>query len=275
MDYIVARSVAETITAVVDFGGKARIIAGGTALQLAWSDGRADCPLIDIACVDMGPPASTTEDGALRLAANATLEDIRLDPLVQDRLLVLSQAIADVAAPGVRNLATIGGNLCWRAGDLVPLLLVLEARVVGAERGSFTIEDWLALERNDLVTAIEIPVPVKRRVLWEKVGRRASFSPSLITVAAVLELNAEGEAADARLAVGGGPTPPARLLDIESDLRAMAASALNFEDLALRIAADVRSADDPVGTAVHRARIAGRVLSHSIVGACAQGRVVA
>lgn len=201
--FVRPRDPAEALAARRELGPAARYIAGGTALQLAWPGGRADHPLIDLTGLDAGPAVAIATDGTLTLSALATLETLRRDAGLAAALPVLAGAIGGIAAWGVRELATLGGNLAWRAGDLVPLLLALDAGVTGLS-GRRDLAGWLADPGDDLLLAVTIAPPQPgERVIFEKVGRRAAFTPSLVTVAALVGPSGT------RVAVGGGPVPPA------------------------------------------------------------------
>jgi nicotinate dehydrogenase large molybdopterin subunit len=275
-EYIVARDPADAVAARRALGPAARYIAGGTALQLAWPEGRADHALIDVAGIDMGPAVSIISGErrapALRLAATAVLEDVRRDPAVRTHAPILATALSDIAGLGVRHLATVGGNLAWRSGDLVPLLLVLDARIVAAERGMVAVADWIALhhgdpENGDLVLAVDIPLPVPQPVMWEKIGRRAAFSPSLITVAAAFAAR-DAHAADCiRMAVGGGPVPPMRLSASEARIGGARRDASELASLVAALGAEIRAPDDPAATGAYRAGAASRVLAAFLVDA--------
>lgn len=52
------------------------------------------------------------EDGTIRVGALTTLSEIAKSPLLQEKAPVLAQAARSVATPLVRNVATIGGNIC-------------------------------------------------------------------------------------------------------------------------------------------------------------------
>jgi 4-hydroxybenzoyl-CoA reductase subunit beta len=51
-------------------------------------------------------------DSGSRLGACATLSDIATDPRFRNGFTALAQAAAQIATPHIRNMATIGGNLC-------------------------------------------------------------------------------------------------------------------------------------------------------------------
>jgi CO/xanthine dehydrogenase FAD-binding subunit len=251
MTYVTARGVEAALASMREFGSGACFIAGGTALQLAWPDGRLDRPVVDISCVDMGPVASA-QAGLLRVAANARLEDVRRDPAVRVHAPILADMIAQIGALGVRHLATVGGNIAWRCGDLVPLLLVLDATLRFAGDSTRPLAAGFDWPLGDLIVSVEIPLPIPPLCLAEKIGLRAAFSPSVITVAAA-------HGASPRIAVGGGPVPPA-LLPTPS-------LSGSFEDLAGTIAKTIVAPDDIAATGAYRAQAASRVLADFLLAA--------
>jgi CO/xanthine dehydrogenase FAD-binding subunit len=265
LPFMIARDASDALVARRALGPAARFIAGGTALQLAWPFGRANHALVSVAAIDLGKPVSLQGDN-LRLSANALLEDVRTSPQVALHAPILATAISAIGALGVRHLATIGGNLAWRAGDLVPLLLVLDASVVSFEAGSTSVAEWLQEKMDDLVLSVEIPLPLPPVAMWEKVGRRASFSPSLITVAGAIVPGISGAIDTVRLAVGGGPVPPTRLPLTEAQLIADKQNSLPAVATSLRdeVAAKIEALEDFLPTGSYRARAAANVLSYFI-----------
>ena len=147
----------------------ARLLAGGTDLLPNLRRGiEQPTHLIDLGGVgDLGD--ITLESGSVTIGAGVTLARLAADPTIASDWRALSQAAGSIAAPGHRNAATVGGNLCldtrcvfynqsewWRAanrhclkrggdvchvapqgqrchaafcGDLAPALLVLGAEV--------------------------------------------------------------------------------------------------------------------------------------------------
>jgi xanthine dehydrogenase YagS FAD-binding subunit len=91
----------------------------------------------------------------------------------------------------------------------------------------------------ELITAIEIPpLPLASRSAYRKVRDRASYAFALVSVAAALELDAEGRFQDVRLALGGVAHKPWRAWKAEESLRGQSAS-----DACFRIAAEAELAD--------------------------------
>ncbi len=54
------------------------------------------------------------ERGGFRIGALTTLSEIEEHPAVREKLLILSDAAAEAASPQIRNVGTIGGNICQR-----------------------------------------------------------------------------------------------------------------------------------------------------------------
>lgn len=198
-DYLRAHDAAQARTLLASTPGAA-MIAGGTAAQLGWPEGRFAGPVIDISALPA--PAPRIANGALVLSALSRLEDLRRDPLLAQACPALPLLLDRIAAPAVRNLATLGGNIGWRFGDLVPLLLALDARleVDGAE--GLAMETALNRSMPPLFTAVTIPLPLPSRLTVEKIARRVDFAPSTLTIAIAGDPGAE------RLAVGGAGQAP-------------------------------------------------------------------
>jgi xanthine dehydrogenase YagS FAD-binding subunit len=76
------------------------------------------------------------------------------------------------------------------------------------------------LEHGELITALQLPAPsVSSRSAYRKVRERRSFAFALVSVAAVLELAADGTIADVRIALGSVAPRPWRASRAERALR--------------------------------------------------------
>ncbi len=93
---------------------KARLIAGGTDLLGILKDRilpKAPEVLINIKTIPDLNYIKEDKNG-LRIGALSILSDIVKSPIVQERYKVLAEASHEVATTQIRNMATIGGNLC-------------------------------------------------------------------------------------------------------------------------------------------------------------------
>jgi xanthine dehydrogenase YagS FAD-binding subunit len=109
-----AVSVNEALSLLKDFAGKARLIAGGTDLLGLLKDQiLEDYPvaLINIKTIP-GMDAIVENTEGLKIGALAKLADIVESPLVKAEYPVLSLAAESIASSEIRNMGTIGGNLC-------------------------------------------------------------------------------------------------------------------------------------------------------------------
>jgi xanthine dehydrogenase YagS FAD-binding subunit len=112
--HINARTVDEAVAALRRYGDKACIIAGGTDLLGKMKDEilpRYPEALINIKTIP-GLDSVREKNGALRIGALTTLEDIAEIPRIQVRYTALAQAAGRTASPHLRAMGTIGGNLC-------------------------------------------------------------------------------------------------------------------------------------------------------------------
>lgn len=163
-------------------------VGGGTALQLGWADGP---PALCLLAVDRLPTAQgwcRVEAGGrrwLRLGAALRLEALRRDPALRQAAPLLAAACDQLAAPGVRHLATLGGNVGWRWGDTLAPLLALDAEAELADGRRQPLAALLPAAPLPLVVALWLPEPAAapRLAVYEKVGRRAAFSPARLALA--------------------------------------------------------------------------------------------
>jgi len=95
------------------YGDSGRIIAGGTDLvaNLKLGTIRADA-LVSLSAIDGLTGISTGEHGDLLIGATTTLTTVAESDLVRRHAPALAHAVGRIASPQIRNMATLGGNLC-------------------------------------------------------------------------------------------------------------------------------------------------------------------
>lgn len=111
-EYLRPDSVGEASAMLMEEPTAALAVAGGTDVLVAMKQ-RITSPrqLVGLSGIQ-GLGAIEVRDGTLRIGALVTLSEIVESQLVQDRVPLLAQAAMKAASPQIRNLATIGGNLC-------------------------------------------------------------------------------------------------------------------------------------------------------------------
>ncbi|AZO16436.1 aldehyde oxidase [Mesorhizobium sp. M2A.F.Ca.ET.043.05.1.1] len=251
-------------------GGNARLVAGGTALQLEWAKGLPKPrSLVDIGQIG-GLKGIVPAGNGLRIGALTTLGAVERDATVREELPLLAAALRATAGPAVRNLATVGGNVAGRTGCLLPALLTLDARVESscvAGRRTLPLSEWLRQEPGgEIIEAITVPVP-DAHVRWthRKIGLRIAFTPSVIGAAGIIEI-VDGRVAAARLAVGGGVVTPARLGGAEALLVGQPFPGVDWNALRAAIEGEIVAPDDAFRSARYRRKVAANALVHGLGG---------
>ncbi|NOU73925.1 hypothetical protein GC098_21415 [Paenibacillus sp. LMG 31458] len=222
-------SVAEAMRMKHKWGDDSVLIAGGTWLRTRWENGLSPLPQHLISLGNIPSLSGLTVDslGHIHIGPALCLADLMKNELVRQRCGLLVQACSEIAAPSVRNLASIGGNVMSRTGDLIPVLLVMDAQIIcsdGQNERSLALAEWLESpisSQNEVMTGIVVPTaaPLKEESKYEfylKVGRREAFTPSVVTVAGRLSLGKDGTLTSIAIAAGGGSAVPARFKDQEA-----------------------------------------------------------
>ena len=118
-EYYRVTTVAQTLSLLTRYQEKASILAGGSDLLARMKD-RLEGPklrppqhLLDITGIKDLNYIRQQKNG-LKIGATTILSDIASSPLIADKYPLLSQAASQVAVPQIRNVGTLGGNLCQR-----------------------------------------------------------------------------------------------------------------------------------------------------------------
>jgi xanthine dehydrogenase YagS FAD-binding subunit len=109
-----ARAVDEAVSVLQRYRAKATVIAGGTDLLGKMKDEilqRYPEVIINLKSIP-GLDFIREEEGMLRIGALTRLEDIATDPLVRSQYRALAEAAHRTASPHIREMGTIGGNIC-------------------------------------------------------------------------------------------------------------------------------------------------------------------
>ena len=90
-------------------------MGGGTDLLVTIDEGiYTPEAVVDLRGIPASDGVELREDGSLRIGASARVEQLANDPVVLERYGVLAQACSVVGTPALREMGTIGGNLCQR-----------------------------------------------------------------------------------------------------------------------------------------------------------------
>lgn len=115
-----ARSWKEAASLLKTHRGKAQVLAGGGDLLYMLKDGtqgpRLSLPqvVINLETIPQADFIRYQPGAGLQLGAMATLSELATSQVIKERYPVMAQAASQVASPQLRNMATLGGNLCQK-----------------------------------------------------------------------------------------------------------------------------------------------------------------
>jgi carbon-monoxide dehydrogenase medium subunit len=202
-------------------------IAGGTDVLVQIKD-REIQPSTLISLRNIPDLARIEVNGGARIGGLTTIADIINHPTLGQSFPILVEAAHSVGSVQIRNVATIGGNLCngSPSADMALPLLVLEAKVLlqGSDISrEVPIEEFFmgpsetCLHSNEILTAILID-RLESSVLsiFKKKGR-VKMDLAVASIAMLLEM--EGDLCRrARVAAGSVAPVPMRLRQLEEFL---------------------------------------------------------
>lgn len=251
---------------------KASVCAGGTDLHVRMRSGLVNPDAL--VCIErISELKGVSEHGGhIRIGACTTHSALLSNPVAKEHLSVLTQALRVLGSPLIRNMGTIGGNICTAspAGDTLPPLYVLKTSVELASRnGSRTvpIEDFIeapgvtGLEKGEILAAVWVPKPIPGSFHhFEKVGLRNALACSVVSLAAVVRASSDGTVEEASFAWGSlGPTI-VRCPDAERLLRGEKLNVEKLQETAVLVQKAVSPIDDVRATAQYRRTVAGNLL---------------
>ena len=117
---------------VLDSNTKLKIISGGTDVLIKLHHGKiSDVELLSIKNLDTLRDIKILEDKTISIGANSTFSDIFRSEVINNNIPILSEAAVLMGGPQIRNMATIGGNVCNGAvsADSAPALFSLNAEL--------------------------------------------------------------------------------------------------------------------------------------------------
>jgi carbon-monoxide dehydrogenase medium subunit len=255
-----AGSVEEARELLERHGEDAAVICGGTELLLLLKLGFAAYGhLVDIKGIEeLG--GIRAENGMLVIGSTVTHREIERAPLVLELLPALAAMERSVANIRVRNVGTLGGNLCFSDphSDPATFLLALDAEVDYDVRrvpmAEFLVGPYeTALSHGQLLRAVRIPVPIKGTGIAH---RKVSFHERpAATVACAVRVE-DGTIAEARIAVGSVGARPVRAASAAEGLVGRSAGDAQALAEAAELAAEASEAvEDANGSAEYKRQL--------------------
>jgi len=221
LEYYAAEDLGDALALLQEKDSGTKLLAGGTDLVLALKQkNMAPSRVISLGKV-RELDYLRCESSQVRIGALTTISTLAENEIIQNTCPILSEAAGLIGSWQVRNVATVGGNLCTAspAADSAAVLLALDARVVIADAGGeseiplssfFTGPGETVLKPDQLLKEIIIPIftgPSSGRYL--KHMRRKAVDLALVGVAFSVVLDeAQNQLERVSIGLGGvAPTP--------------------------------------------------------------------
>lgn len=266
--YFLPQSLPEAAGLLAEHGPTLLVMAGGTIAMPLINEG-ISFPEKVMGLRRAGLDRVSQANGTVTIGATTTLNQL----LRLQAIPMLQAAAHHTAAGSIRNMGTVGGNIFAPppAGDVAVALLALDARLklvsARAERVLPLADFYTGFMTNvllpdELLAEILVPVPAGKTV-YLKYGRKQANTPSIVTVAAHLQL-AGGRVTTAAVALNGVADSPIRSAEAEA---ALAGSPLTADTIGAAARAAADAADPPtdaIATGWYRRRMIGVMLTRAL-----------
>jgi len=220
-NYEEAHTVEEAIV-LLQANPNAHLIAGGSDVLVKIHEGKfSGIDLIGIRDIPELKDIKLEDDGTIIIGSGATFSQITHHPIIRKNIPILSEAVDKVGGPQIRNIGTIGGNICngVTSADSASTLFALNCllRIEGANGSRIiAIEDFykgpgqVDLSHDEVLTSIII-APEHYQGFgghYIKFAMRNAMDIATLGCAVLCKLDSREVVEDFRLAFGvAAPTP--------------------------------------------------------------------
>ena len=265
-EYLQPGTMKEALALLDQYGSDARILAGGTDLMLKM-EAKVLKPkyVIDISGIAELSYIKPDGNKGLSIGALTTVSDIAKSEVIKKQFPLLAQAAGLLGSMAVRNVATLGGNICNAApsAENAPALLCLNAKVkIVGPKGErvipleefFTGPGATVLAPNEILVEFQIPAAKPNaRGVYLKHSHRGSIDLSTVGVAAVASFDGNKKCEDVKIALGAVAATPIRAKKAEGMLKGKTLDEKTIEAAACAAAEDSSCITDVRASAEYRA----------------------
>ena len=248
---------------MAEYGEEAKILAGGTDLMVLMMRRKLNPNfVVNITKIRNLSFVDWNKNDGLRIGALCTLRSLERSREVRENYPLLVSSARLIGSVQIRNMATIGGNLCNAspAADTAPPLLALDAevKIAGKEHsrtipldGFFLGPGKTALKQGEILTEIHVKnLPLHSGTAFSKMGRTPT---DISKVSAAVVLTAKrNKCEDVRIALGAVAATPIRARAAEKTLLGKEISADSLEATSQAAADEARPITDVRSTAQWR-----------------------
>jgi len=255
-------------------------LAGGTDLLVQMKEGHRSVRAL-LSLKRIPEVHQFAQNGRLTFGSAVTVGQIAANQQIQLDYTALARGAGLIGSVQIRNMATVGGNLCNAApsADTAPPLLVLGAQaVIASAQGERTIPleafflgpGQTALQAGELLKEIVVPKPsALSGSFYVRHTPRARMDIAVVGVAAAVTLDKDGKIADGRLALGAVAPVPMRATQAEALLRGQVGTDDLLHEAGATAAREAQPIDDLRASAEYRRHLVNVLTQRALHGALA------
>jgi len=245
-------TIQEAISSLVKYAGKAKVVAGGTDLLVQMRQ-KAVTPeyVVDVTNIPGLDYIKYDKKEGLKIGALTTISSIENSKELLKKYSIISKAAGHLGSPAIRNLGTVGGNLCNASpsAEMAPALIGLSARarIIGPDGERLVLlEDFFTgpgktvLKNGELLAEIQLPVPSPNtKGIYFRHAIRRSHDLAIVNVAIIIDFEPRKKICkDIKIVLGAVAPTPMRARNAEGVLRGK-----KMEDGLIQESADLASTE--------------------------------
>ncbi|MDO5135277.1 MAG: xanthine dehydrogenase FAD-binding subunit XdhB [Eubacteriales bacterium] len=274
--YYNAKTIEEAVS-LLEQHPKARIICGGSDMLVKIREGRmAGTDLVCIREIPQLYGVTMNDQGEILVGAATTFSHLAADGLIRRHVPVLGEAVDQVGGPQVRNIGTIGGNVCNGAvsADSAPALFSLNAILETASpQGNRRIPigefyegpGRVRLSQGEVLTRLVIP-----REGYEgcsghyiKYAMRDAMDIATLSCCAVCRVE-DGILSEVRITFGVAAPVPLRLTRTEEALRGKPVSEELYDQVRDLVRQEITPRDSWRASRAFRLQVGGEIAARAL-----------
>ena len=222
---------------------------------------------------------SKKDNGDIYIGAGTTFSHITNDPIIQECIPVLGEAVDQVGGPQIRNIGTIGGNICNGAvsADSAPTVFSLNALLcIEDGNGGRTVpvkEFYLGpgrvdLKRGEILTHVIIPAKEYQGYHghYIKYSMRKAMDIATLSCSVVSRVDTEKNVLeDVRITFGVAAPVPFRCEKTEAVLKGMSVSEELYQTIEESVRQEISPRDSWRASREFRLQIGGEIAKRALI----------
>jgi carbon-monoxide dehydrogenase medium subunit len=281
--YLVPETLQEACAMLGQYGGRAKVLAGGSDLIVKMKAGleKPEC-LVSLKRISELKGVRHEAGVGVVIGARSTHNELVTSPVLGLWFPSVPAAAAGMAGYQIRNVGTVGGNLvnAVPSADLPPILLALDAKVrLVSTKGSRTVplEEFFVgpgktvLQTGEILAEVIVPEQVLTGSHYLKFGLRKADALAVVGVAAAVRVQ-DGIFQDARIALGAVAPVPLRVRTAEAALRGQPVSEEALAEAGKLAAEAAKPITDIRGSAEYRRHLVNVLTQDCLRTAIAKGQ---